>query len=257
MISGPITSSPSRRPSRSRRRSARPRAAPSSRSPFADHVPAPPVDRAVEERRRTGRGDQVEAQPQVDRVDQVAVVQQDRRLAQAPGGLVQTRTVTSAPACAAAVGRSGWNGKCAPQASSTSSGMPYRWQPSSAIPLTSAPVPYSVGVIISPPPHRADVRFTAQSLLDGTATQAGWAISRSGGPTGARARSVATGEDQRGHHRLVDVAVHQHLPARARRTPNIAVWMEMLERQVVNPSPDRRQRRRRTGARPPERPPWR
>jgi NADH dehydrogenase len=44
-------------------------------------------------------------------------------------------TQTSAPASIAQVGRSEWNGRCAPRASSTISGFPRRWQTCISVPL--------------------------------------------------------------------------------------------------------------------------
>ena len=57
-------------------------------------------------------------------------------------------TQMSAPASIAQVGSSSWNGRWAPQASSTISGLPREWQ-ISTIAARSAQVPYGVGLVMS------------------------------------------------------------------------------------------------------------
>ena len=52
-------------------------------------------------------------------------------------------TQMSAPASIAQVGRASWNGRCAPHASSTISGLPWLWQ-MSAMAFRSVQVPYGV-----------------------------------------------------------------------------------------------------------------
>jgi hypothetical protein len=59
-------------------------------------------------------------------------------------------TTRSAPASIPQAGRSGWNGRCAPHASSTISGTPSSWQ-TVATPAMSAQVPQSVGEMSSMP----------------------------------------------------------------------------------------------------------
>jgi hypothetical protein len=56
-------------------------------------------------------------------------------------------THTSAPASIAQVGKSVWNGKCAPHASSMINGLPRLWH-TSAMPSISAHVPYGVGGLL-------------------------------------------------------------------------------------------------------------
>lgn len=89
-------------------------------------------------------------------------------------------THTSAPASMAQVGRSGWNGRCAPHASSTISGFPCSWQ-TRAIAARSLEVPYGVGPVTRAPlASGCAAKAAANASADG-----GWARWRSASQLGS------------------------------------------------------------------------
>ena len=122
---------------------------------------------------------------------------------------------------------SGWNGKCAPHASSASSGTPYLWQ-NRAMQRTSAPVPYSVGVTI----RTAEMSGSRRSAPATSATLAGFAIWFS---WSQRGRSQTGSAPARISDATTDLCTFRSTSTfpPGPVTASSAVWIEMLEPQVV------------------------